>query len=138
MSNKKQQEQGQQTMESPMDFFAKKASFVAGIVLIITIFKDIYELYNPLPTNVVVLYLAITGFLFLIILGTKIVDKKMDSKRISNFGNFLTTVSVVFFIIENTVIRFQHLYGIFDTRIIVGVIGVAIIAGAAYLLFAKY
>lgn len=88
------------------EFFATKATFVAGIVVLITIVKDILELCIQIPVWVVMLYLSICFIVYIVVLCTTIVDKKMRSKGVANFGNFLTIFSIIVFIIENSVIRF--------------------------------
>lgn len=89
-----------------MNFFATKATFVAGIVVLITIVKDILELCIQIPVWAVMLYLSICFIVYIVVLCTTIVDKKMRSKGVANFGNFLTIFSIIVFIIENSVIRF--------------------------------
>lgn len=95
-----------------MNFFATKATFEAGIVVLITIVKDILELCIQIPVWVVMLYLSICFIVYIVVLCTTIVDKKMRSKGVANFGNFLTIFSIIVFIIdivfiiENSVIRF--------------------------------
>lgn len=56
----------------------------------------------------------------------------------SNFGNFLTIMSVIFWVIENAVFEFQEIYTLIEKIALVGIIGIASILGALYLLFAKY
>lgn len=121
-----------------MNFFAIKATFVAGIVLIITILKDMIEIFFQVSARMVVGYLIICLTMFFLILGTKLFDEKMKSKKVANFGNFLTVMSVMIFVIENSVIKYKDLYSDMETLITVLVIGIATIVGALYLLFAKY
>lgn len=74
--------------EVAMNFFATKATFEAGIVVLITIVKDILELCIQIPVWVVMLYLSICFIVYIVVLCTTIVDKKMRSKGVANFGNF--------------------------------------------------
>ena len=85
--------------------FGSKAAFVAGIVLIITIIKDIWEIVSEIPDVVVATYVCVCLIIFYIVLGTKKLDKYLNSKEISNFSDFLTVMSVIVFILENTFIR---------------------------------
>lgn len=138
MANLRKQKKEKKKREADMNFFAIKATFVAGIVLIITILKDMVEIFFQVSARMVVGYLIICLTMFFLILGTKLFDEKMKSKKVVNFGNFLTVMSVIIFVIENSVIKYKDLYSDMETLITVLVIGIAIIVGALYLLFAKY
>lgn len=135
MSSLKRREQKKR--EKEMNFFSVKASFVAGIVIVITIFKDIAELFVTIPPIVVGCYLAVCILIAFLVLGTQIFDEKLKSKAISNFGSFLTVGSIIIFVIENSVIRYQDADLKIDAIITTIIIGVTIIAGSAYLLFQK-
>ena len=68
-----------------------KASFVAGFIVIITIFKDLYEYFrSELPLYVNGIYVLLCLLLMLGILGTEKFDKYLNSKGVENFGTFLT------------------------------------------------
>ena len=138
MTNERNRKHKKRKKEAEMNFFATKATFVAGIVVLITIVKDILELCIQIPVWVVMLYLSICFIVYIVVLCTTIVDKKMRSKGVDNFGNFLTIFSIIVFIIENSVIRFADTMMRIEAIIIVSAIGVAAIIGALYLLFAKY
>ena len=117
------------------DLLSVKASFVAGVVLIITILKDVAELFINIPPPVVGCYLAFCLLMTFLVLGTSIFDKKFKSKAVSNFGNFLTVASVIIFALENSVIRYQNSNLSADAIIVIPLVGVTVLAGAAYLLF---
>ena len=137
MSSEKRREQRKR--ERKMNFMATKASFVAGIVLIFTIIKDIVKLFtNELPIWMILCFSGVSLVAFALVLGTKVFDERMKSKKVSNFGNFLTIMSVIFWVIENAVFEFQGVYTLIEKIALVGVIGIASILGALYLLFAKY
>lgn len=137
MSSEKRREQRKR--ERKMNFMATKASFVAGIVLIFTIIKDIVKLFtNELPTWMILCFSCVGLVAFALVLGTKVFDARMNSKKVSNFGNFLTIMSVIFWVIENAVFEFQGVYTLIEKIALVGVIGIASILGTLYLLFAKY
>lgn len=138
MTNERNRKHKKRKKETEMNFFATKATFVAGIVVLITIVKDILELCIQIPVWVVMLYLSICFIVYIVVLCTTIVDKKMRSKGAANFGNFLTIFSIIVFIIENSVIRFADIMMRIEAIIIVSAIGVVAIIGALYLLFAKY
>ncbi len=138
MTNERNRKHKKRKKEAEMNFFATKATFVAGIVVLITIVKDILELCIQIPVWVVMLYLSICFIVYIVVLCTTIVDKKMRSKGVANLGNFLTIFSIIVFIIENSVIRFADTMMRIEAIIIVSAIGVVAIIGALYLLFAKY
>lgn len=135
MSSQKRREQKKR--EKEMNFFSVKASFVAGVVLIITILKDIAELFLTIPPLVVGCYFAFCLLMAFLVLGTHIFDKKFNSKAVSDFGNFLTFGSVIIFAVENSVIKYADADSRIDAIITTTLIGVTLIAGAAYLLFHK-
>ena len=135
MASPKRREQ--KNKEKEMSFFSVKASFVAGVVLIITIFKDIAELFLTIPPLFVGCYLAFCLLMAFFVLGTHVSYKKFKSKAVSNFGNFLTVGSVIVFIIENSVIKYADANSRIDAIIATTLIGTTLIAGAAYLLFRK-
>ena len=137
MSSKKRQEQRKR--ERKMNFMATKASFVAGIVLIFTIIKDIVKLFTiELPIWMILCFSGISLVAFALVLGTKVYDERMKSKKVSNFSNFLTIMSIIFWVIENDVFEFQEVYTLIEKIALVGGIGIVSILGALYLLFAKY
>lgn len=137
MSSKKRQEQRKR--ERKMNFMATKASFVAGIVLIFTIIKDIVKLFTiELPIWMILCFSGISLVAFALVLGTKVYDERMKSKKVSNFSNFLTIMSIIFWVIENAVFEFQEVYTLIEKIALVGGIGIVSILGALYLLFAKY
>lgn len=135
MSSAKRREQKKR--EKEMNFFSVKASFVAGFVLIITIIKDIIELFFTIPPIIVGCSLVLCLLLAYLALGTRVLDKKLKSKSVSNFGNFLTFGSVIFFVVENSVIKYADVNSRCDAIIATISIGTTLIAGAVYLLFHK-
>lgn len=135
MSSAKRREQIKR--EKEMDFFSTKASFVAGILLWITILKNIAELYITIPVWVVICYLAFSILLFTLVLGTHLFDEKLKPRAVSNFGSFLTVCSTPYFIIENSVLKFKESSPLFETTVITLFVGVTIIAGSIFLLTYK-
>lgn len=137
MSSEKRREKRKR--ERKTNFMATKASFVAGIVLIFTIIKDIVKLFtNELPIWMILCFSGISLVAFALVLGTKVFDERMESKKVSNFGNFLTIMSAAFWVIENVVFEFQEVYTLMEKIALIGGIGIVSILGALYLLFAKY
>lgn len=135
MTNMKEKEES--TKKEKMDFMATKATFVAGIVLVITIIKDIVELFVEIPMGVVICYILFSLLVFYIILGTKKFDEKLKKKQVSNFGNFLTIISIIVFVIENSYIRYKEVLNCADIIVIIFALGLTI-GGAVYLLVSKY
>lgn len=82
-----------------IDIFQTKVSFLAGIILIGTVIKDTIGLFIKIPAQYVYGYyfiLMLSCFMVLI----KKLDKIMKSRRIINFGNYLTVCSVIVFFAE--------------------------------------
>ena len=69
-----------------LQFWSVKASFVAGFIVIITIFKDLYEYFrSELPLYVNGIYVLICLILMLGILGTEKFDKYLNSNFAHKF-----------------------------------------------------
>lgn len=85
-----------------------KASLVAGVIVIITIFKDLYEYFRSrLPLYVNGIYGLLCLILMLGILGTKKFDKYLNSKGVENFGTSLTVGSILIFALENSIFKIK-------------------------------
>ena len=115
-----------------------KTSFVAGIIVFITIFKDLLEyLESELPLWLNGVYASVCLILVVLAFGTKILDKPLRKKEtgLENSGNFLTIGSIFIFVFENTIFKIKM-----DTSQIIDVclIYAFIVIGAMYLLFRKY
>lgn len=115
-----------------------KTSFVAGIIVFITIFKDLLEyLESELPLWLNGVYASVCLILVVLAFGTKILDKPLRKKEtgLENSGNFLTIGSIFIFVFENTIFKIKM-----DTGQIIDVclIYAFIVIGAMYLLFRKY
>ena len=113
-----------------------KASFVAWFIVIITIFKDLYEYFrSELPLCVNGIYVLLCLILMLGILGTEKFDKYLNSKGVENFGTFLTVSSILIFVLENSIFKIEM-----DAIEAIGIwlVCAAIVIGAVYLLFSKY
>ena len=76
MTNERLRKHKMRIKEAEMYFFGTKATFVVGIVVLITIVKDILELCIQIPVGVVMLYLSICFIVYIVVLCTTIVDKK--------------------------------------------------------------
>ena len=113
-----------------------KASFVAGFIVIITIFKDLYEYFrSELPLYVNGIYVLLCLILMLWILGKEKFVKYLNSKGVENFGTFLTVGSILIFALENSIFKIKM-----DAIEAIGIwlICAIIVIGALYLLFSKY
>ena len=85
-----------------------KASFVAGFIVIITIFKELYEYFrSELPLYVNGIYVLLCLILMLGILGTEKFDKYLNSKGVENFGTSLTVGSILIFALENSIFKIK-------------------------------
>ena len=113
-----------------------KATFVAGIMLIIIIIEDIWNIYDTIPDVAVVVYVVILWAISFVVLCTKKVDKFLSSKKISNFGDFLTVMSIVVFMIEKTVLRGNDSLPFWEALLIILVLS-SIVVGEIYFLSKK-
>ena len=110
-----------------------KASFVAGFIVIITIFKELYEYFrSELPLYVNGIYVLLCLILMLGILGTEKFDKYLNSKGVENFGTSLTVGSILIFALENSIFKIKM------DAIEAIEIWLILAIGALYLLFCKY
>ena len=86
MGNHTKENRGKKKQREKLQFWSVKASFVAGFIVIITIFKDLYEYYrSELPLYVNGIYTLLCLILMLGILGTEKFDKYLNSKSVENF-----------------------------------------------------
>lgn len=138
MANERKRKHIQKKKEEEMNFFSTKASFVSGIVLTITIIKDMFEMFITLPDWVKITYLAIICALFYFVLATNKFDNRLKSKQVSNYGSYLTVMSVIVFVIENTLIRYKEINADLSSILIVIIIGLVIMVSSLFLLFGKY
>lgn len=117
-------------------FWAVKASFVAGFTVIVTIFKDIVEYFIiELPLWVNLVYILGDLAIMFLVLGTEIFDKYLNSRGVENYGTFLTICSVLVFNFENTLFKIKM--DVIDTIGICLIYATFVIA-AVYLLFTRY
>ena len=119
-----------------LQFWSVKASFVAGVIVIITIIKDLFEYFlYELPLGVNAIYILGCLILAGMVLGTDKLDKHLNSKGVENFGTFLTVCSILIFVFENSLLKIKM-----DVIETVGILLIyaTIVIGAAYLLFSRY
>ena len=125
-----------------MSFESKKASFLAGIVVIITAIIDTIGLKMNVPLWIKIVELVFFLFLLYFVLGTKKLDHFLEKKGVESFGNFLTVGSVVLCImriISVDLVSPELSAGIrTEYFIIFSVLEIVVVAGAVYLLFYKY
>lgn len=124
------------------ELFNRKASFVAGVVVLIVSINDIIELSTSIPNVYYFVEAIMVWILFYFALATKKADKILDSDGVAKFGAFLTVLSVVEF---STAICFKRLsksskisLGFINEKtfasVLMSIIVSAIIGGALYLL----
>lgn len=136
MGNNSKENKKKKKQREKLQFWSVKASFLAGVIVIITIFKDLYEYFrSKLPLCVNLMYVALCLILMFIILGTDRLDKYLNSKGVEKFGNFLTVSSILIFVLENSIFKIEM-----DAVEAIGILLVCatIVIGAVWLLFSKY
>lgn len=95
--------------EEQMELTDITAAFVAGIILITVIVRDIWQIFASIPRWVV---LFTTLF---ILIGTAVVLNskqfhavvKRHKKRFSTFGSFMTIASIFIYMLENFLLRYR-------------------------------
>ncbi len=136
MGNHTKENKEKKKQREKLQFWSVKASFVAGFIVIITIFKELYEYFrSELPLYVNGIYVLLCLILMLGILGTEKFDKYLNSKGVENFGTSLTVGSILIFALENSIFKIKM-----DAieAIEIWLILATIVIGALYLLFCKY
>lgn len=129
-----------------MAFENTKASFVAGIVVIITMLNDTIGLLLSIPRMVEWIEVAICLLLFYLALETKKLNQILNRIGVEKFGSFLTIYSVIIFLLEKTLISQMSNIKLvislsnekFQVFIVFLLLGLAGIGGAIYLLLYKY
>ena len=129
-----------------MVFENTKASFVAGIVVIITMLNDTIGLLISIPRIIEWLEIVICLLLFYLALGTNKLNHILNRIGVEKFGSFLTVYSISLFMLEKTVINeiesIEMVIALtnekFQAFIIFLLFGLAGIGGAIYLLLYKY
>lgn len=146
MANTRNKTHKKNKRKKEMAFENTKASFVAGIIVIITIINDAIGLLISIPRTVEWLEVAICLLLFYLALGTKKLNHILNRIGVEKFGSFLTVYSVIIFLLEKTIIsemaNIELVISItnekFQAFIMFPLLGFVGIGGAIYLLLCKY
>ena len=93
------------TNDDRMKLFSIKAGFVAGVVLLIAIVKDCVELFVAIPWWIVYCYSFVVLIGVSLVLGTKLLDGILHSKKVAQFGEYLTVMSPIIFVLESFIIN---------------------------------
>ena len=146
MSNARNKTHKRNIRKKKTAFENTKASFVAGIVVVITILNDAISLLISIPRMVEWMEVAICLLLFYLALGTKKLNHILNRIGVEKFGSFLTVYSVIIFLLEKTLISqmanielvislSNEKFQAFIMFLLLGLVG---IGGAIYLLLCKY
>ena len=146
MSNTRTKTHKRNKRKKKMAFENTKASFVAGIIVIITILNDAIGLIISIPRIVEWMEVAICLLLFYLALGTQKMNHILDRIGVEKFGSFLTVYSVIIFLLEKTIISEMSNIELVislsneksQTFIMFLLLGLVGIVGAIYLLLCKY
>lgn len=87
------------------DILANKLSFTSGMALILSMLISAAELFTKLHIAVYIVSAALILIAFLFFIFTKMCNKWFQLKAVYNVGVFLTLDSIVFFYLDNTIIR---------------------------------
>ena len=146
MINKKNQRHKDNRKKKKMDFENKKATFVAGIAVVLTVINDTIGLLVSVPLFVECIEVIICLLLFYLALGTKKMDKLLNKTGVEKAGNFLTVYSIVVFLLERIILRavneevitlsiFNNKLNAFIMFLAFAIVG---IGGTIYLVVCKY
>lgn len=100
MSNTRNKTHKNNIRKKKMAFENTKASFVAGIVVIITMLNDTMGLLISISRMVEWIEVVICLLLFYLALGTKKLNHILNRIGVEKFGSFLTVYSVIIFLLE--------------------------------------
>lgn len=105
MSRERNEKQRKNRLKKEMAFENSKASFVAGIVVIITVLNDTIGLIMPIPRLVELIEVIVCFLLAYFALGTKKMNRILNKTGVEKFGGFLTVYSVIIFLVEKMFIK---------------------------------
>lgn len=105
-SVKNENKSGETDEKEDVNLFDTKASFVAGVVVIMTIIRDAIDSLCSIPiwSNLVMFFIGLA--LFWIVLGTKTFDGLFNKniEGAERFGSILTVASIIVFLLERLVL----------------------------------
>ncbi len=110
-------------IKAEKNLFATKASFVAAIVVTLTIFKDILSFIFTFNWVWGLVFFTLAFVPFVIIFLTNWFDEFMKKEATGEVGVYFTIISLVVFFIENTVMG--CCYGVFDVFFCISLLVVA-------------
>lgn len=146
MSKERNKTHKKNKIKKQSEFQNSKASFVAGVSVIVMSINDIVELCSKISFLMNLMEYICILILFYFALGTKKMDHLLKSRGVENFGAFLTVFSVVEFLLGRVLIssaegvEFAYKWSNYKlwTIVILSVFAMAGISGAIYLLLYRY
>lgn len=104
MSKERNQTKKKNRIKKQISLFNSKASFVAGISVILVCVNDVVGLIVDIPnwTNICEFFGVL--LIFYLALGTKKLDKMLASEGVNKFGVYLTIFSVMEFLLARILI----------------------------------
>lgn len=99
MSRERNRTHKRNRKKKEMQFFNSKATFVAGVTVVLMSINDIISLFTKIPSWVSWFEIVIASLLYVLALCTKKMDKRLNTKGAENFGAYLTVISIVAFIL---------------------------------------
>ena len=145
MSKERTETRKKNLRKKKKNFEIMKASFIAGIIIIIAMIQDTISLITPIPHWIEIIEVLFVALLIYLVMGTKKLDKILKTSGIEKFGYFLTIYSFFVFMLERAylnivsdeqlVVSFTNdKFIAFLTFVILGMLG---IGGAIFLLINK-
>ena len=146
MTDEKNRRHKRNRNKKRMEFENTKASFVSGIVVLITVLNDTVGLLANIPFWIELMEVLICLLLFYLALGTTKMDKLLNKTGVEQFGSFLTVYSILIILLEKLLLRaaseemlsISVLNDKLFTFIVFLALSITGIYGAIYLLVYKY
>lgn len=136
----------QSNTEEKNQLWNSKATFISGVTILIIIVNNIIELCYKIPRSIYAIEMMIILLFCVVAFGTKKLDGCVGTKRVENFGGFLTAISIIDFLVVKAVIspvegvEFACKLSNVKMQVLIALIILAlvVIGGSIYLLVCKY
>ena len=146
MSRERNRTHARNRKKKEMQFFNNKATFVAGVAVIMMSINDIIGLVMPIPMWITWVEIGIMGILYVLALITKKLDNWLGTKGAENFGAFLTVFSIAEFMlgrawissVEGMKFEWKLSNEVLQAVFCLSILTAVAIGGAFFLLFAKH
>jgi len=120
-----------------LTLFNNKAAYAAAWLMVISMIKDIVEIFTELSKVWMAVIVIIGLLLYAVIMCSKRFDNIVNDKYHQKFANLMTIISIITFIFDNTYLKYVS---VLEVKEIIAIIIVYVVTlfGAFYLLWSKY